>query len=60
LFKVCPEWKPQQKILWAEVWKKTGRGKSWFTIRGLFANTRFKQAVLDLFSTMGCGKAGPG
>jgi len=22
---VCPEWKAQQKILWAEVWKGTGR-----------------------------------
>jgi len=25
LFKVCPEWKMQQKILWAEVQKETGR-----------------------------------
>ena len=25
LFKVCPEWKTQQKILWAEVRKETGR-----------------------------------
>jgi len=24
LFKVCPEWKAQQKILWAEVLKETG------------------------------------
>jgi len=24
LFKVCPEWKVQQKILWAEVLKETG------------------------------------
>jgi len=28
LFKVCPEWKAQQKILWAEVWKETGKWKS--------------------------------
>jgi len=25
LFKVCPEWKARQKILWAEVRKETGR-----------------------------------
>jgi len=25
LFKECPEWKPQQKILWAEVKKETRR-----------------------------------
>jgi len=25
LFKVCPEWKMQQKVLWAEVQKETGR-----------------------------------
>jgi len=28
LFKVCPEWKAQQKILWAEVWKEPRRGRS--------------------------------
>jgi len=27
LFKECPEWKPQQKILWVEVKKQTGRWK---------------------------------
>jgi len=31
LFKVCPEWKGQQKIPWAEVLKETGRGKYRFT-----------------------------
>ena len=34
LFKVCPEWMAQQKILWAEVRNETGRtggrsGTSW-------------------------------
>jgi len=28
LFKVCPKWKGEQKILWAEVRKETGRWKS--------------------------------
>jgi len=40
LFKVCLEWKAQQKILWAEVWKESGRGKSRFTIRDLLAHGR--------------------
>jgi len=25
LFRECPEWKPQQKIMWAEARKETGR-----------------------------------
>jgi len=32
LFKECPKWKPQQKILSAEVRKETGRGKDWWKI----------------------------
>ena len=35
LFKECPKWKIQQKILCEEVVKETGRGKSRFTIRDL-------------------------
>jgi len=52
-----PEWKAQQKILWAEVWKKGG-GESRCNIQGFPANERCSQAVLDFRS--GCGKAGPG
>ena len=52
LFKVCPEWKMQQKILWAEVLKETKRWKSRWTVRDLLADGRCGQAVLDfLFST---------
>jgi len=40
LFKVCPEWKMQQKILWAEVLKETKRWKSRWTVRDLLADGR--------------------
>ena len=40
LFKVCPKWKMAQKILWAEVRKETGRWKSRWRIRDLFADRR--------------------
>jgi hypothetical protein len=40
LFKNCPRWKLQQKILWAEVRRDTGRGKNRFKIRDLFADER--------------------
>jgi hypothetical protein len=33
LFKACPKWKGQQKTLWAEVRKETGRGRSRWKIR---------------------------
>jgi hypothetical protein len=62
LFKVCPEWKAEQKILWAEVRKETGR-KSRFTIRNLLADDRCSQSVLGFLSTLpihhGYEKAGP-
>jgi len=38
LFKNCREWKVQQKTLWAEVQRETGRGKNCFTIRDLLAD----------------------
>jgi len=47
LFKVCPEWNMQQKILWAEVLKETKRWKSRWTVRDLLADERCGQAVLD-------------
>jgi len=45
LFNACPEWKAQQKILSAEVWKESGRGKSRLKIRGLLADWRCSQAI---------------
>jgi len=45
----------QQKILWAEVRKETGRGKGRFTIRHLLADTRCSQSVLDFLTTTDVG-----
>jgi len=50
LFKVCPEWKMQQKILWVEVLKETKRWKSRWTVRDLLADGRCGRAVLDFLS----------
>ena len=52
---MCPKWKGQQKILWVEVRKETGRGK----IRDLFADVRCGQAVLDFLSTTDVGRLVP-
>ena len=54
---MCPRWKAQQKILWTEVREGSGRGKSRFMIRDLFADGRCSGTRLPLHH--GCGKAGP-
>jgi len=59
LFKVCPEWKMQQKILWAEVLKETKRWKSRWTVRDLLADGRCAQAVLDFLSSTDVGRLVP-
>jgi len=51
LSKVCREWRMQQKILWAEVRKETGKWKSRWKIKDLFADRRCSQAVLDFLSS---------
>jgi len=56
---VCPERKPQQKILWAEVLKESGRRKSQWRIRDLVADGRCSQAVLDFLSTTDVGRLVP-
>ena len=55
LVKECPKWKMEQKILWAEVRKETGRWKSPWRIRDLFADTRCSQAVLDFLTSTDVG-----
>jgi len=50
LFKCCPHWKHQQKILWAEMGKQTGRSKNRLEIRDLFADERCSQTILDFLS----------
>jgi len=59
LFKVCPEWKMQQKILWAEVLKETKRWKSRWTVRDLLADGRCGRAVLDFLSSTDVGRLVP-
>jgi len=56
LFEVCPEWKAQQKILWADVLKETGKWKSRWKIRDLLADGRCSQAVLDFLSATDVGR----
>jgi len=55
---VCPEWKAQQKILWAEVRKETGRWKSRWKIRDLLADG-FGQAAVDFHSSTDVGRLVP-
>jgi len=59
LFKVCPEWKMQQKILWAEVLKETKRWKGRWMVRDLLADRRCGQAVLDFLSSTDVGRLVP-
>jgi len=49
----------QQKILWAEVQKETGRRKSWWTVRDQLADGRYGQAVLDFLSYTDVGRLVP-
>jgi len=51
LFKECPEWKPQQKILWAEVKKETERWKDRWKVRDLL--------VLNFLSSTDVGRRVP-
>ena len=57
---MCPEWKAQQKILWAEVRKEAGRWKERWKIRDLLADERCRRAVLDFLSTTDVGRRVPG
>jgi len=49
----------QQKILWAEVQKKTGRWKSWWTVWDLLADRRCGRAVLDFLTSADVGRLVP-
>jgi len=49
----------QQKIPWAEVQKETGRWKNRRTVRGLLADGRCGQVVLDFLSSVGVGRLAP-
>ena len=61
LFKNCPQWKSQQKILWTTVLEEArmlsgptrGRGRT--KIAELFADERCSQAILDILATTDVG-----
>jgi len=62
----CPQWKSQQKTLWATVLKETNklpgptRGRGWTSIAELLADERCSQAVLDFFANIDVGRtSGP-
>jgi hypothetical protein len=57
--KVCPAWKEQQRTLWTEVRKETGRWKSRWKVRDLLADERCTRAVLDFLSTTDVGRLVP-
>ena len=59
VFKVCSKWKGQQKILWAQVLKQSGRRRHRFTIWHLLAGKRCSWAVLDFLSTTDVGRLVP-
>jgi len=59
LLKECPEWKPQQKTLWAEVKKATGRWKDRWKARDLLADVECSRAVLDFLSSTDVGRRVP-
>jgi hypothetical protein len=59
LFKEYVQWKEQQKTLWAEVRKETGRWKSRWKVRDLLADERCSRAVLDFLSTTDVGRLVP-
>jgi len=59
LFKVCSEWKTQLKILWAEVLKEAGKGKSRFKLRDLLDDGKCSQAILDILFTTDAGRLVP-
>jgi len=59
LLKSCLEWKTQQKVMWEKVKKETGRWKSRWKIRDLFADPRCSQAVLDFLASTQVGRRVP-
>ena len=56
---MCPEWKDQQQVLWAEVLKETGRWKSRWKVRDLLADGRCSRAVLVFLSATDVGRRVP-
>jgi len=55
LLKVCPKCKEQQKTLWGEGYKETGKGRRRWRAHDLLADPRCRQALLDFLTTTGVG-----
>jgi hypothetical protein len=49
----------QQRTLWAEARRETGRGKSRWKVRDLLADERCSRAVLDFLATTDVGRRVP-
>ena len=49
----------QQKVLWAEVLKETGRRKGRWKIQDLLADQRCSQTVLDYLTSTDVGRTVP-
>ena len=56
LLKGCPKWRKQQRMLWKEVWKETGKGRRRWKAHQLFADRRCSQAVLNFLASTEVGK----
>jgi hypothetical protein len=56
LFNGCAGWKDQQRILWAEVRKETGKWKCRWKVRHLLAHERCRRAVLDFLANTDVGR----
>jgi len=59
LLKRCPRWKKEQKDLWEEVWKETGRGRERWKVHELFAESGCSQSLLDFLASTDVGKIAP-
>jgi len=59
LLKGCREWNAQQKILWAEVRKETGRWEERWKIRDILVDERCSRAVPDFLSSTDVGRLVP-
>ena len=50
------KWERQQKNLWAELRRETGRGKDRFKVQDLFTDERCSQTVVDFLTTADVGR----
>jgi len=57
--KRCPRWEKEQKDLWEEVSKETGKGRERWKVHELFTEWTCSQALLDFLSLTDIGKIVP-